>query len=575
MNYPSTYGSYTLLEPLGQGGMSAIDLAQTSVTKAQFVRFLVIKRIQNKYSTDDSFIQMFQDEARISAELQHANIAQVFDFGEVGSEYYIAMEYIPGVDLREVQKAVVSQRTRIPIRITLKILADVLEALHYAHTRVDMYGQPMNIVHRDANPRNIMLSIRGEVKLIDFGVAKASTKIAQTIGHALKGKFAYMAPEQIEGLPLDGRADLFSMGLTLFEMLENRRPFSKMNEMQIMHRILSGNIPPITDPVDYPKPKLIHDIYNKSLKVNRDERFSSAREMKQALVEAAQVCGGLATEGEVAAFLRSVLPHRIDSISERLNSYRQEVTQPSIITAPPPIKKKVADLEANKATMVRTEQPPVATAKVSTRWIALAIILIGFGIAITWMYFQGNQEEPEKQTTNSRSQQTAPTQSTPPPQQKPAEPQIVPQTEEEKVTTPPETTPKNTKKPSKKDKPARGKNDTKKKAEPVTKTPDTLPKEPPAEGAQEEPEPSTTKQPANEEQNTEEEPPAKGIAWVNIYGDPSVKLYLGGRLLGNLSLTERFPLGTHELRFEKGGVSKTTQVTIKDRSPVTIKAPDF
>ena len=168
MEYPQDYGDYTLLEAIGKGGMSHIDLAQTFITDAEYVRFLVIKRIQSKFIEDKSFIRMFQDEARIVSELQHANIAQVYSFGQHGDEYYMAMEYVAGVDLREVQRAVALQRKRIPLRISLRLIHDVLLALHYAHTRVDTFGDSMNIVHRDVNPRNIMISTRGEVKLIDF-----------------------------------------------------------------------------------------------------------------------------------------------------------------------------------------------------------------------------------------------------------------------------------------------------------------------------------------------------------------------------------------------------------------------
>jgi serine/threonine protein kinase len=159
-NYPRAYSGYTLLESIGQGGMSAIDLAQATVTDAQYVRFVVIKRMHAHLGeTDDSYIRMFQDEARISAELQHANIAQVYNFGQYDDEFFMVMEYVPGVDLRELQRGLASLSKGLPIRITLKILYDILQALDYAHHRVDTFGDSLNIVHRDVNPRNVMLSI--------------------------------------------------------------------------------------------------------------------------------------------------------------------------------------------------------------------------------------------------------------------------------------------------------------------------------------------------------------------------------------------------------------------------------
>lgn len=329
MSYPISYGSYTLLESIGQGGMSAIDLAQVAVSDAQYVRFLVIKRMQTHLTEGDpSFIRMFQDEARISAELQHANIAQVYNFGQIGDEFFMAMEYIPGVDVREMQKALAQQRKGIPIRITLKILYEVLAALDYAHNRVDTYGKPMNIVHRDVNPRNVMLSIRGEVKLIDFGVAKSETKLDKTIGHTIKGKFAYMAPEQIDPSvgDIDGRVDLFALGLMMHEMVEGARPFHGLNEIQIMHKILSVDIPALQGPTDHPRADIIRAIHKKVLSLQPKDRFASAQAMQQAIQEAAMACGGMASAQELAEFLRKVMPEQFENIAHRLERYRQEAT---------------------------------------------------------------------------------------------------------------------------------------------------------------------------------------------------------------------------------------------------------
>ncbi|MCA9687930.1 MAG: serine/threonine protein kinase, partial [Myxococcales bacterium] len=169
-------------------------------------------------------------------ELQHENIAQVYDFGQVSEDYFLAMEYVPGMNLRRVQRVLASRGQVPPFRVTLRILADVLAALEYAHTRVDTYGRPMRLVHRDVNPRNVMLSVRGEVKLIDFGVAKSDTKTDQTVGRSMKGKFAYMAPEQVEAkVRVDGRSDIFAVGLVLHELIEGRSPYAGMSEAQIIN----------------------------------------------------------------------------------------------------------------------------------------------------------------------------------------------------------------------------------------------------------------------------------------------------------------------------------------------------
>ena len=330
--YPREYSGYTLLESIGQGGMSAIDLAQTTVSDAQYLRFVVIKRMHAHLSeSDESYIRMFQDEARISAELQHANIAQVYNFGQCDNEFFMVMEYVPGLDLRELQRGLASQGKGIPIRITLKILYDVLQALDYAHHRVDTFGQSLNIVHRDVNPRNVMLSIRGEVKLIDFGVAKADNRMDKTVGHTIKGKFAYMAPEQIDPTigNIDGRADLFAVGLMLYEMVAGQRPFHGLNEIQIMHKIMSVDIPDLPKAPDHPKPEQLQAIFNMVTEKDPSARYATAGQMAMAVQQAALSCGGLATTADMANFLRVNMPEKTNTIATRLSQYKTDATMNS------------------------------------------------------------------------------------------------------------------------------------------------------------------------------------------------------------------------------------------------------
>ena len=327
--YPRSYGNYTLLETIGQGGMSAIELAHESVADANYMRFLIIKRMHAHLTDEDSsYVRMFQDEARITQELRHAKIAQVYNFGNVGQEYYLAMEYVPGVNLRELQQALAHKGRGLPIRITLKILVDILEALDYAHHRVDTFGQSMNIVHRDVNPRNVMLSIRGEVKLIDFGVAKSENRQDKTIGHAIKGKFAYMAPEQVDPKigPVDGRTDLFAVGLMLYELIAGKRAFHQLTEVQIMHRLLSGEIPELPIAPDHPRPELLHSIYEQCISKDPHARFGTAGAVVNALNEAAEYCRGLASEQELAQFLQHSIGSKLNEITQRLNEYKTEHT---------------------------------------------------------------------------------------------------------------------------------------------------------------------------------------------------------------------------------------------------------
>ncbi len=369
--YPRPYGSYTLLERLGAGGMSEVDLARRTVGDGSFVRFVVIKRIRTGNHVEEQYVRMFQDEARITAELSHENIAQVYDFGREGEEFYMAMEYVPGMDLRAVQIALAKRGKLLPVRIALTILCGVLRALQYAHTRVDQLGRPMNIVHRDVNPRNVMISVNGEVKLIDFGVAKASDRLEKTEGNAVKGKFAYMAPEQIDGsASVDGRADLFAVALVLHELLTGRSPFSGLTEVQILHRILSGKIPPLPDGIDHPDLPLLRRIHARGLAIRAADRYPSADAFRVDLEAALSPIGGLAPPLWIAELLRDAAGEGVADITRRLRSYRDGVgTGPRPVVAPPP------PLESSGTLNVASiEAPPV----VRTSWLAWAAAGVGF-----------------------------------------------------------------------------------------------------------------------------------------------------------------------------------------------------
>lgn len=317
--YPRSYAQYTLLERLATGGMSEVDLARRTVDDAGYVRFLVVKRIKADMVEDAAFVRMFKDEARITSELRHTNIAQVYDFGRVGDEYFLALEYVPGTDLRAVLTALRTQRKRMPVRMVLRVASDVLGALHYAHTRTDALGKPMQVVHRDVNPRNIMLAVSGEVKLIDFGVARASDRLERTQTDHFKGKIAYMAPEQVTGGDLDHRVDVFAMGLTLYEMLTGRGAFTGLDQTQILYRILQGQLPRLDVPREWGAPgRALTDLVARALAHDPADRFPTAEVMREAVHRTAQAFGGMPSQGEVAAWLAEVQPDLDERVREKM-----------------------------------------------------------------------------------------------------------------------------------------------------------------------------------------------------------------------------------------------------------------
>ncbi|TVQ93201.1 MAG: serine/threonine protein kinase [Deltaproteobacteria bacterium] len=321
--YPRPYANYTLLEQLATGGMSQVDLARRSVDDAGYVRFLVVKRIRANHVEDESFVRMFKDEARITSELRHTHIAQVYDFGRVGEEYYLALEYVPGTDLRVILSTLRQRRERMPVRMALRIMHDVLDALQYAHTRTDAHGRSMNIVHRDVNPRNIMVSISGEVKLIDFGVARASDRLERTQTDHFKGKVAYMAPEQISGGDaLDHRVDLFAIGLTLYEMLVGAGPFAGMDQTQILFRIMQGRIPSFAPPRDWGESgRALAQVVNKALRADPDDRYPDADTMRRAVYQVAEAFGGLPTTAELREWLHALDPDLEPRVRQKMESW--------------------------------------------------------------------------------------------------------------------------------------------------------------------------------------------------------------------------------------------------------------
>ena len=305
--------------------MSQVDLARRDAGEGAYVRFVVIKRIHTKNEGSERHVVMFQDEARIQAELSHTNIAQLYDFGEEGDSFYLAMEYVPGMDLRSVQRSLLHRhRKRIPLRMALSLVAETLEGLAYAHSAVDTFGRHMAVVHRDINPRNVMLSVSGDVKIIDFGVAKAVDKLDTTRTNALKGKIAYMAPEQMDSQPIDGRADLFAVGLMLQEFINGASPFSGLNEIQIMKRVLDGNLGEL-QVRGHPEPELLCSIRDRALATNPDERYQKAEDFLRDIELALVPLGGRASRAERAEFIREVDPVLMERIEKRLEDYRKGI----------------------------------------------------------------------------------------------------------------------------------------------------------------------------------------------------------------------------------------------------------
>jgi eukaryotic-like serine/threonine-protein kinase len=273
-------GRYKLLCPLGAGGMAEVFLAQDAgVAGAE--RLVVVKRVLPALVKDDHFITMFINEARIATRLSHPHIAHVYEVGQHEGAYFLAMEFVHGADLGQILRRNKEHRLTPPQAVL--VAARAAAALHHAHQLTDLQGQRLNIVHRDVSPQNIRISHEGIVKVLDFGIAKATSNAETTQSGVLKGKYPYMSPEQIDGLPLDGRSDVFSLGIVLHEMLTYRRLFKRESNIQTLKEISFGIIPTPSQVNGAQLPEALEAIVMRALQRDREARYTTAREMQRDL----------------------------------------------------------------------------------------------------------------------------------------------------------------------------------------------------------------------------------------------------------------------------------------------------
>jgi serine/threonine protein kinase len=293
------FGPYLVYEKLGVGGMAQVHRAVA--TNAPSPRPVALKRMLSHIADSEDMVKSFVREARLASYLRHENVAETYDLGKVGDVYFIAMELITGRNLRAVLKHCGATTGPMPVPIALNILNQICDALHYAHNLCDETGRPLGIIHRDVSPSNVIVSDSGIVKLIDFGIAKASGAGMQTLGGTLKGKFGYMAPEYIDGR-LDARADLFAVGVIAHELLTNRPLFSGRDDIDTLTRVRDMHIDPPskTNPLVPPE---IDEIVMTALARDPDRRWQHATALRTALTTLTQRLDLVATNAHVVVWL--------------------------------------------------------------------------------------------------------------------------------------------------------------------------------------------------------------------------------------------------------------------------------
>lgn len=280
---PESFGKYYLVDKIATGGMAEIFRAKT-FGHGGFENLLVIKRILAHLGEVPEFVEMFIDEAKVTVALQHRNIIRIYDFGKIGENFFIAMECVDGKDVRRVLRQLAKSRRYLPVEFAVYIASEACKGLSHAHTQRDLKGRPYGIVHRDVSPSNIMVSYTGEVKVADFGIAKAESNLSDTDAGVLKGKYEYMSPEQARGQEIDPRSDIFSLGIVLWEMLTGRRLFKTGNDVTTLEKVKAADVPPPST-VNGRVPRSLDNIVMKALSRDRDERYQTARAMYDDLAE--------------------------------------------------------------------------------------------------------------------------------------------------------------------------------------------------------------------------------------------------------------------------------------------------
>ncbi|MBL8915088.1 MAG: serine/threonine protein kinase [Archangium sp.] len=310
MNEHQRVGRYEVLTRLTKGGMAELSLASTA-GPGGFRKFVVLKRILPEAAGDENFVKMFLDEARVTGAFSHPAICQVFELGnDKESGLFVAMEFIAGQDLNQVVAACARQQAVLPVGYSASVVHDCALALHYAHTFKLPNGEDQTVIHRDVAQKNIMVTYDGQVKLLDFGIAKAKGALARTRAGTVKGTAGYMSPEQVRGEQIDPRSDVFGLGVVLWEMVTGRRLFSAETELLELKMILSEPIVPPHE-VEPSVPRELSDVAMKALERDLAHRYKSAREMARAL---SQTCGHLLFDAEERAhFMKERFSEKIEA----------------------------------------------------------------------------------------------------------------------------------------------------------------------------------------------------------------------------------------------------------------------
>jgi serine/threonine protein kinase len=309
---PVNIGRYKVIGRLGKGGMAEVLLALQHDESSDFKRLVVIKRVIPALEDEEPlFIQMFLDEARLAARLSHANVVQTYEVGDEAGSPFLAMEFLDGQSLNSLQRRAHALGQKVPLEVALRIFCDALEGLHYAHELRDFDGKPLKVIHRDVTPSNIFIKYDGTTKLVDFGIAKSATQREKTRAGMLKGKMAYMAPEQLRDEAITRAVDVWAMGIVMWETLAGERLFRGKNDFETVQAIMRAEIPKLS--AKRPDvPPALDAVLLASMDRDPEKRIQSAEDMKSRLEDVAIQIGKPLRRGDVSKLMHELFSEAIE-----------------------------------------------------------------------------------------------------------------------------------------------------------------------------------------------------------------------------------------------------------------------
>ncbi len=404
---------YELIGEIASGGMATVYLARLTGVGG-FQRFVAIKRLHPHLQGESEFVEMFLDEARLAAGIHHPNVVPILEVGASANGYYIVMEYIEGETLARLLARAASRSVRIPTGITVRISLDFLGGLHGAHELHDENGDLAGLVHRDVSPQNVLVGADGVARITDFGVARAASRLTATRVGQLKGKIAYMAPEQAAGIEdLDRRADVFACGIVIWETLAQKRLFKAENEAATLARVMSEPVP-VLHRLAPQVPRGISDVVMKALEREPDARWSTCSEMADALEDAAAQTNDVAAPRDLQAYIAQVMGAEIQQHREAVRAWiakSDSARHSSVGLLGPGTSVSAATMavplgDASASLSMLTAQPPSGS-KLGRVIGLLALVLLGVGGFVAYKTFGVATDRVDRPPSVQAAQQDA------------------------------------------------------------------------------------------------------------------------------------------------------------------------